>query len=349
MRDGAWGLATGLIYNPGTYAKTDELVALAKVAAKHGGLYASHIRNESTEVLAAIEEILTIARKAGLRVHISHIKVSGRTAWGRAGDMIALIRRARKDGIEVTADQYPYIASSTSLTATLIPAKYREGSAMDLIKRFDDVEIGPKLKKAVEKNIKEHLDGKSVRIARYAKKLAWQGKDLHAIAEAEKRTALDIVIEIVRNGGASVVNFGMQEEEMRLFMKEPYVATASDGSSMLVSDTVPHPRSYGTFPRKIGRFAIEEKIVPVEQAIYSATGLPADILKLPQRGYIKVGYFADMVVFDPKTYRDKATYDKPHQHSTGVQFLFVNGRLAIDAGRPTEPLAGRVLRHGKKS
>ena len=154
MKDGAWGFATGLIYNPGTYSKTDELVALAKIAAKHGGFYASHIRNENTEVLVAIEEILTIARRAGIRVHISHIKVSGRTARGRAGDVIAALRRARKDGIDVTADQYPYIASSTSLSATVIPAKYREGSNLDLIKRFDDPEVGPKMKKAIDARLK---------------------------------------------------------------------------------------------------------------------------------------------------------------------------------------------------
>jgi N-acyl-D-amino-acid deacylase len=293
MKDGAWGLATGLIYNPGTYAKTEEIVALAKVAAKHNGFYASHIRNESGEVLAAIEEILTIARRAGIRVHISHIKVSGRNAWGKAPDVIAVLRRARKDGIEVTADQYPYTASSTSLSATLIPAKYREGSAKDLIERFDDAEIGPKLKKAIEQVIKGHLGGKSIKIARYAKNTAWQGKDLATIATMEKKSPLDIVLEIQRNGGAQVVNFGMNEEDIRLFMKETYVATASDGASMLPSMSVPHPRSYGTFSRKIGRFAIEDQIISVELAIRSASGLPADILKLPERGYLKVGYYAD--------------------------------------------------------
>ena len=347
MKDGAWGLATGLIYNPGTYAKTDELIALAKIAARHKGFYASHIRDEGTGVLTAIDEILTIARRAGLRVHISHIKVSGRRAWGKAPDVIALIRRARKDGLEVTADQYPYTASSTSITATLIPAKYREGSTMDLIKRLDDTEIGPKMKKAIEQRLEEHLGGKSVKIARYAKKTAWQGKDLFTIAETEKKTPLEIVIEIQRNGGAQVVNFGMNDEEMRLFMKEPYVATASDGSSMLPGMTVPHPRSYGTFSRKIGRFAIEDEIITLPQAIRSASGLPADILKLPERGYLKAGYFADIVVFDPKTFRDKATFDRPHQYSTGVKYLFVNGRLAIDDGKSTNVLAGRVLRHAK--
>lgn len=345
MKDGAWGLATGLIYNPGTYAKTDELVALAKVAAKYQGFYASHIRNENTEVLAAIQEIIDIARRAGLRVHVSHIKVSGRSAWGKAPEVISLIQQARKDGIQITADQYPYVASSTSLTATLIPAKYREGSTKDMIQRLDDPDIGPKMKKAISERIKGSLDGKAIKIARYTKKTDWQGKDIHAIAQIEKKSPLDIVVEITRNGGASVVNFGMNEEEMRLFMKEPYVATASDGSSMLPSKTVPHPRSYGTFSRKIGRFAIEDQLIPLEQALRSSSGLPADILKLPDRGYLKAGYFADIVVFDPKNFRDKATYDQPHQYSTGVRYLFVNGQLAIDDGKQTAALPGRVLRH----
>ncbi|MSQ94528.1 MAG: D-aminoacylase [Gemmataceae bacterium] len=348
MKDGAWGLATGLIYNPGTYATTDELIALARIAATHKGLYASHIRNENTEVLAAIEEILEIARRAGLRVHISHIKVSGRTAWGKAPDVIALIRRARQDGIEVTADQYPYIASSTSLSATVIPARFREGTAKDLIQRLDDPEVGPKMKKAIGQRLEEHLGGKTIKIARYAKNASWQGKDLAAIAKMESKTPLDIVLEITRNGGAQIVNFGMNDEEMRLFMKEPYVATASDGSAQIPSTgSTPHPRSYGTFPRKIGQFAIEDKLITLEQAIRSVSGLPADILRLPERGYLKVGYHADIVVFDPKTFRDRATYEKPHQYATGVQYLFINGRLAIDEGKSTEVLAGRVLRHGK--
>ena len=348
MKDGAWGLATGLIYNPGTYSKTDELVALAKVAAKHDGFYASHIRNENTEVLVAIEEIIEIARRAGLRVHVSHIKVSGRNAWGKAPAVIERIRKARADGIAITADQYPYTASSTSLSATVIPAKYREGTEKEMIARLDDPEIGPKMKKGIEDRIKGSLNGQSIRIAKYTKNPAWQGKDLAAIAKLERKTPLDIAIEITRNGGAAIVSFSMDEPDMRLFMKEDYVATASDGGARVPSKTeIPHPRSYGTFSRKIGRFAIEDEIIPLAQAIRSSSGLPADILKLPQRGYLKVGYFADIVVFDPKTFRDKATYDLPHQYSTGVRFLFVNGKLAIEDGKQTKELAGRVLRHGK--
>jgi N-acyl-D-amino-acid deacylase len=345
MRDGAWSLATGLIYNPGTYAKTDELIALAKVAAKHGGFYASHIRDESTAVLVAIEEILEIARRAGLRVHISHIKVSGRRAWGKAPEVIALLRRARKVGVLVTADQYPYIASSTSLSATVIPAKYREGSSKALIARLDDPQTGPRLRKDIENLLGGRAGGKSIQIARYAPRPEWQGKDLATIAALEKKTPLDIVIEIQRKGGAQIVSFSMNEEDVRLFMMEDYVATASDGAAQVADASVPHPRSYGTFSRKIGRYALADKIISPERAIRSASGLPADILQLPGRGYLKAGYFADVVVLDPKTFRDVATFERPHQNSTGVRHLFVNGREVIAAGRCNDTLAGRVLRH----
>ena len=221
MRDGAWGLSTGLIYNPGTYCKTDELVALATIAAKHGGFYASHIRDEGDRVMVAIEEILTIARRAGLRVHISHIKVTGRRNWGKAPDIIALIRKARSDGLHVTADQYPYIASSTSLAAMVIPAKYREGSNKDLLARLDDPEIGPKMRKAIEDTIDGRQGGKSLKIASHAPRPEWQGKDLDTIAGQENKTLLQIVLEIQGKGGAGVVSFGMNEEDVRIFMRRP--------------------------------------------------------------------------------------------------------------------------------
>lgn len=348
MKDGAWGLSTGLIYNPGTYAKTDELVALAKVSAKYGGHYASHIRDESTGLLSAVEEILTIGGEAKLPVHISHMKASGKKAWGTAGDAVALVEAARARGQVVTADQYPYIASSTSLSAMVIPPLYREGSHKDFIDRLDDAEQGPKIRKAIEDRIGGRDGGKSLRISAYSKKPEWQGKDLEAIATQEKKSPLEIVLEIERNGGAQVVSFGMNEEDVRLIMKRPFVATASDGSAQVPSSYVVHPRNYGTFPRKIGQYALVDKVIPVEQAIRSASGLPADILHLPERGYLKTGYFADVVVFDPETFRDVATYDKPHQYATGVRFLFVNGKAAIDEGKTTTALAGKVLRHTKE-
>jgi N-acyl-D-aspartate/D-glutamate deacylase len=346
MRQGAWGLSTGLIYNPGTYARTDELIALARVAARHGGFYASHIRDEGAGVLAALDEALTVGREAKLPVHVSHLKASGRRHWGKAADEIALIAKARQAGQAVTADQYPYVASSTSLAAIVVPPQFREGERKDFLARLDDPEQGPKVRRAIEQKLEGCDGGAALRIARYTHRPRWQGQDLAALAKQEGKSPLDVVLEIERHGGAQVVHFGMSEEDVRLIMKQPWVATASDGAGQVLrADTVPHPRSYGCFPRKIGRYALEEKVIPLELALRSASGLPADILKLPERGYLRAGYHADVVVLDPQVFRDRATFDKPHQLATGVRYLFVNGRLAIKAGKYTGMLAGRVLRH----
>jgi N-acyl-D-aspartate/D-glutamate deacylase len=202
------------------------------------------------------------------------------------------------------------------------------------------------VRRAIESRIGARQGGKSLRIANYSRKPVWQGKDLAAIAAEEKRSPLDIVLEIERNGGAQIVNFNMSEEDVRLIMKQPFVATASDGGSQIPSTTMPHPRSYGCFARKIGRYAIQEKVITLEQAIRSASGLPADILRLTDRGYLKPGGYADVVVIEPQTFRDLATFEKPHQYATGVRYLFVNGQLAITDGKYTGALAGKVLRHG---
>ena len=345
MKDGCWGLSTGLIYTPGTYAKTDEIIALAKIAAKHNGFYASHIRNESENHLDAIEEAIKIGRDAKLPVHISHIKCSGRNVWGNSGKAIAVIEKALKEGLVVTADQYPYIASSTSLAATVIPTRFRDGTGKEYIARLDDPERGPQIRKAIELAMKSRQGGKSIQIARYRPNPKWQGKNIAQIAEDEKKDPTDIVLEIERKGGAQIVNFGMSEDDVRIYMKQPWVTTASDGGTQEPGDTVPHPRSYGTFPRKIGRYAIEENTISLEQAIRSASGLPADVLRLTDRGYLKANYFADIVVFDPKTYRDTATFEKPHQYSTGVRYLFVNGKRVIDDGKFLDVFAGKGLRH----
>jgi N-acyl-D-aspartate/D-glutamate deacylase len=344
MKDGAWGMATGLIYTPGTYAKTDEIIALAKVVAKHRGIYASHIRHEDVRLIEAIEEALRIGREAMLPVHISHIKASGRRAWGKSADAVGVIQKARADGQAVTADQYPYVASSTSLAATVVPTRYRDGTSKEYRARLDDPEKGPQIRKAVAESLAGRDGGKTIQIARYRPNPKWQGQTLAAIAAADKKDPVDLVIEIEKAGGASIVNFGMSEEDVRLYMKQLWVATASDGSSQIPGDTVPHPRSYGTFPRKIARYCLQDGVLPIEQAIRSASGLPADVLGLKDRGYLKPGQIADIVVFDPRDYRDVATFEKPHQYSTGVRYLFVNGKAVIDAGECKEVLAGKPLR-----
>jgi N-acyl-D-aspartate/D-glutamate deacylase len=278
-------------------------------------------------------------------VHISHIKAMGRRFWGKSGEAIALIEKARAEGLAVSADQYPYIASSTSLAATLIPTQFREGSPSDYQARLANPEQRRRIRQGVEQALDGRQGGKQIQIARYASKPAWQGKNLEQIAGMEHKPVVDLVLEIEEKGGAAIVNFGMSEEDVRLYMRQTWVATASDGSGMMPGDTVPHPRAYGCFPRKVGFYALMEKALPLEQALRSCNGLPADILHLPERGYLKTGYIADLVVLDPKTFIDKATYDKPHQYATGVKYLFVNGVLAIDDGKFEGKLAGKVLRH----
>jgi N-acyl-D-aspartate/D-glutamate deacylase len=349
MKDGAWSLSTGLYYNPGTYAQTAELIALAKVAARYGGFYASHMRDEGSGVLASIDEVLTIAREAQIPVHISHLKAFGPKTWGRAADEIALILRARQEGLRVTADQYPYQACSTSLSAELIPPLFREGTSRDFWARLADPEQGPRVRQAISARMTELNAAQAIRLARFTAHPAWQGKTLATLAERENKTPLDLVLDIERQGGAQIIDFAMKEEDVRLIMRQPFVATGSDGSAQVPGPTMPHPRSYGTFPRKIGRYAIEEKVLPLEQAIRSASGLPADILGVPERGYLKPGFYADIVAFDPNTFRDTATFDQPHQYATGVRYLFVNGVLTIDNGKYKGALAGKALRHRSKA
>lgn len=345
MRDGAWGMSTGLIYVPSVYASTDELIELAKIVATHGGIYASHIRGEGSGLLTAVSEAIKIGEVAGLPAHISHFKSSGSENWGLIRQAAAAIETAREQGRRVTADQYPYTASSTSLEATLFPTWARSGGNAALIKRLDDPESGPKIKAEVQRDIDRTANGAAVFLARYQAQPAWVGKNLKQIADETQRPALDIACEIVRNGGAAVVNFSMSEEDVRYAMQLPWVATASDGRSYIPNADRPHPRSYGTFARKIGRYAIQEKAISLEHAIRSASGLPADILGLKDRGYLKPDQAADIVVFDPAKYIDEATFDAPHRYSTGVRYVFVNGTPAVHEGIPTGALAGKALRH----
>jgi N-acyl-D-amino-acid deacylase len=347
MQDGAWGMATGLIYVPGSFSKTDELVALAEVVGKHNGIYASHIRNEGEELLESLDEILKIGQQAKLPVHVSHIKVTGKSNWGLAPDAIQKLRDARAAGQKVTADQYPYPASSTSLAAMVIPDELREWKTLKAA--LDDPAQADKVRGQIDKKIGGRDGGESLVIANFSSERSWQGKSLATIAKETSRSPLEVTLDIMSRGGAQVVSFGMNEDEVRLFMREPFVATASDGSAQALDSLAqPHPRSFGCFPRKVGYYALEGNVLPLAQAIRSASGLPADILGLPERGYLKAGYYADIVVFDPATFRDKATFVKPLQWASGVKLLLVNGQIAVENEQPTDKLAGRAVRHQAK-
>jgi N-acyl-D-aspartate/D-glutamate deacylase len=345
MRDGAWGMATGLIYVPGTYSKTAELVELSKIVAAHGGFYASHIRGEGSELLTSVEEALTIGREAKLPVHVSHFKASGRDAWGSLHLAIEMIEKARASGQTATADQYPYTASSTSLEATVLPTWSREGGREGIRRRLADAEDRAKIRKHVERAL-----GQSVRlqIAGYAPRHDWVGKSVDEVAKEENKSPVDVALEIEEHGGARIVNFNMHEDDVRTAMKRPWVATASDGSAKVPDADVPHPRNFGTFTRKLGRYAFRESVVPPAQAIRSCNGLPADILKLTDRGYLRVGYAADVTVFEPQEILDKAEFDRPYQYSVGIRYVFVNGVPTLYAGTPTGALPGKPLRHAAK-
>lgn len=341
MQDGAWGMSTGLIYIPGTFTPTTELTAIAGVVSRHGGIYASHIRGEGTELLSSIEEALEIGRGSGCRVHVSHFKASGRASWGTLRLAISRIEAARAGGQLVTADQYPYTASSTSLEATLLPAWAREGGREALEKRLNSASDAAKIREDV---LKKLAAATRIQLASCTHNRSWVGRSLDEVAQLEGREVCDIVLEIERNGGASVVNFNMSEDDLRLAMPLPWVATASDGGSKIPSGTQPHPRSFGTFPRKIGRYAIEECVLTPEAAIRSATGLPAEILGMSDRGLLAEGLAADVVVFAPSEFRDRADYDNPWQVSAGLRYVLVNGVFAVYEGVPTGALSGRSLR-----
>ncbi len=347
MRAGAWGMSSGLIYVPSRYADTKELIELSKVVAAHGGIYASHIRDEGPGLLGSIREAVDVGKGAGLPVHISHLKVTGKKNWGLTKDACDAIEAARASGLKVTADQYPYVASSTSLSAMVVPHWAAQGNAADFARIADDHIQGAKLRAAILDELADRDGGASLRIARYGKDPSIVGLDLAEIARRRGSTVLDVVLDIQRNGGAQAISFGMGEDDVRRVMKRPYVATASDGSAHRPGGgDKPHPRAYGTFPRKF-RYALDDGLMSLEQAVRSCSGLPAEILGLPDRGTIRAGNVADLVVFDPKTFRDAATWDEPTRYAPGVKYLFVNGIAAVSEGKPQKARPGRALRLDK--
>lgn len=349
MQEGAWGMTTGLIYVPSSFAKTSEIVQIAKVVGRYGGIYASHIRNEGTGLLEAVNEALSIGRQAEVPVHISHYKSSGQDAWGLVRVATESIKTARAAGQIVTADQYPYSASSTSLGATLFPAWSFAGSRDQLLARLKDKVDGKRIRDAITAKLKILDGGQRLQIASYGPNPEWAGKRLAEIAKSEGKTPLELALSMQKAGGAAVVNHSINEQDIRFVMSLPWVATASDGGAKIPNATVPHPRSYGTFPRKLGYYSIRENAVSLEQAIRSSTGLPADILGMKDRGYLRKGQFADIVVFDPEKISDTATFEDPHRYSVGISHVFINGKPVLSHGVPTGVLAGRSLRKPQPS
>lgn len=349
MQDGAVGLSTGLIYIPGTYTKTPEIVALARVAARYNGVYATHIRDEADSVAEAIREALSIGRQAGIPVQISHFKLSGQQNWGRSRETLALVAAARKEGLEVTIDQYPYTASSTSIS-TLIPDEILADGQDSIKARLQrpairDYVISSMLKKLKKRKLK-HFSYAVV--AYHAADTSYNGKSIETInrmlgrkhsAKEEAKTVIDIMIA----GGASAVFHGMGEEDVKRIMQYPFNMFASDASIRVLNAGMPHPRGYGTNARVLARYVREQNVLSLEEAVRRMTSLPAQKFELHDRGLLQPGFAADIVVFDPAAVQDQSTFEKPHAYSTGFQYVLVNGVLTVADGKHTGARSGKAI------
>src|SRR5215204_2260555 len=358
MRDGALGLSTSLQYVPARFAKTDELIELAKVARQYGGIYATHQRSEANTIDASLDEVFEIAQKAQIPVEIWHLKTAYKKNWGRMPNVLARIRQARDRGLDVTADIYPYIAGSTSLSACL-PPWAQEGGVDKMLTRLRDPETRQRLKKEISQdqteweNIFLGSGGPSgVLIGSVVNREleSLQGKRISEIAAEQKKDPLDTVFDLILadHGQTGAIYFMMSEADMRAAMKSPFVSFCTDSGSRAtdgpLAGSKSHPRGWGSYPRILGRYVRDEKLLSLEAAIQKMTGAPAARVGLRDRGLIKERMFADVVVFDPTKVLDKATFESPNQYPAGIEYVLVNGKISVDKGQRTSALAGRVLR-----
>ena len=337
MCEGAIGFSTGLFYSPQSFSKTDEVIALSQEAAKRGGYYDSHIRDESDYTVglaAAIDEAIAIGKATGMPIHISHIKALGVDVQGMAPKIIATIDAARAAGVNITASQYPWSASGTSLVASLIPLWAQDGGRPALLKRFDDPSLAKKLRDGITENMRKRGGPHSLLIVEGQ----WRGKRLDEIAAAMKTDPVSAAIAAIRVHDAGVVSFNQSEADIAAFMKQPWVMTDSDASSG-------HPRVWGTFARKYAKYVVADKVISLRDFVERSSSVTAKWFGLTGRGELKPGAFADIVVFDPKTYAAQATYEQPTLPARGVKTVVVNGKIAVDNGKLTGIAAGRPLPH----
>ncbi len=343
MEEGAWGLSSGLYYAPGSYAKTEEVIELAKVAANYGGIYDTHQRDESSYSIGLIEsvkEAIRIGREANLPVHISHLKALGTDVRGKSVEVIDLIDRARAAGLNVTANQYPYTASGTSLAAALLPRWAEAGGREKMIARISDPATRKRLFADMEENLRRRGGADSLLIIS-SRVPNITGKRLDVIARERKISQIDAALEIIKQGGAGVASFNMNEKDIENFMRQSWMMTGSDGGRS------GHPRGFGTYPLKIREYVLKRRVISLPRMIEASSRQVAELLDIPGRGSIRQGYFADIIVFDPAKLTDHATYEQYNKLSTGMQYVIINGQSVIDEGRLTGKLAGRALR--KKS
>jgi N-acyl-D-aspartate/D-glutamate deacylase len=339
MRAGAIGLSTGLYYAPGSYARTDEVIELARVAATFGGVYDSHMRDESSYtigLIGSINETIRIAREAGIAANISHIKALGTDVWGLSDSVVKLILAARSAGVRITADQYPYTASGTSLAAALLPRWAESGGRDSLRARLADPAMRARIETEMRDNLRRRGGAASLLItSRGDTSIA--GRNLEQIARALNQDPVAAAIEILLRSSPSVASFNMNESDIAKFMVQEFVMTGSDGSGG-------HPRKFGTYPLKYRKYVAEQKLITLPFFVSQSASLPARTFGLSQRGLLVDGFFADIVVFSEAEFRDLSTYESPTTLATGVKYVLVNGQIAVDNGVFTGKMAGKVLR-----
>lgn len=343
MRDGAIGMSSGLFYAPGSFASTNEVIEIAKELKPFNGVYDTHQRDESSYdigLLASTREAMRIGKEAGITLNISHIKALGVDVWGRSDSLIAMIRAARKAGDKVWADQYPYTASGTSVEASLIPKWALDGGNAALLARFKDDTLMIRMRKDMADNMRRRGGAASLLLTS-GRDTTWRGRNLEQVANAMNTDPISAAIEVIRKGGASVASFNMNEKDIDALAAEPWVMTGSDGSDG-------HPRKFGTFPKKLREFVLDRHILTLEAMVHQSAALPAEVFGLVDRGVLKLGMYADVIVFDTATVKENATYVKPTIPASGMRYVFVNGVAAIDDGKPTNVLKGRALRAHQK-
>ena len=350
MKDGAVGLSTGLIYVPGTYAKTDEITNLARVAARYGGIYATHMRNEGERVADAIRESIQIGEQAGLPVEISHFKISSKKLWGQTPMTLGLVREARARGLMVTVDQYAYTASSTSLDSRL-PGWLRAGGLDEARKRLADQATRERVINEMKEGLKRSgfKDFSYAMVASYEPDRSFNGKSIAEITKQVRgkkdiRNQIEQILAMYEAGGAGMVYHGMNEDDVQRIMREPFTMIASDSGVRQQDESVPHPRGYGNNVRVLGHYVRELQIISLEDAIRKMTSLPAQTFGFRDRGLLREGFAADLTIFDDKTVADRATFDKPHQYPVGISYVIVNGELVFANEQMTSGRPGMALR-----
>ncbi len=349
MDEGAWGLSSGTFYAPGSYAGNAELVELARVAAEYGGVYSSHIRDESDYTIgveAAVEEVVDVSRQTGITAVVTHVKALGPPAWGASSAIVERIEAARAAGLPVYADQYPYLASATGLSAALLPRWAQAGGADAFEDRLADPATRERIREAMVDNLARRGGAERIQFRSFREDPSIEGRRLSDVAAEREGDPVDVALDLIREGGPSIVSFNMREDDVLRLMTQEWTMTSSDGGLPEFGVGVPHPRSYGAFARKIGKFVFEDRVMPLEAAVHSMTGLPARVFGMEARGRIAEGMVADVVVFSDY-FKDNATFTEPHQLSSGVVHLFVAGEAAVLNSAFTGARAGAVLARGE--